>query len=234
MRDGSDKDCESMRMALEKFSLEVLVRKDFTKSQIKEELENLAKMDHSKNDCFVLVILTHGSPNQLYAKDDKFDVSLLWENFVGSKCESLIGKPKLFFIQACRGTKFDNGAPQPSLPPNATTGADASSFTIPSTGDILVMYATFEGYYAFRNQENGSNFIQTLSKTLLENGSKVELKKLLKYVQRQIALKFISNNPNEPESHQKKQMPCIVSTLTKDFYFTKKDIVELDTAKASV
>lgn len=56
-------------------------------------------MDHSNCDCLVVVIMTHGSPNKVYAKDDAYDVKLLWNKFTPESCPSLTGKPKLFFVQ---------------------------------------------------------------------------------------------------------------------------------------
>ena len=56
--------------------------------------------DHSDNDCLVIIVMTHGNENgKILAADREYDVQDLWTNFVGNKCESLIGKPKLFFIQ---------------------------------------------------------------------------------------------------------------------------------------
>lgn len=44
--------------------------------------------------------MTHGErKGKIHAADREYDVQELWENFVGEECESLIGKPKLFFIQ---------------------------------------------------------------------------------------------------------------------------------------
>lgn len=46
------------------------------------------------------VAMTHGESNgYILAYDKKYEAKNLWENFVGTKCETLIGKPKLFFIQ---------------------------------------------------------------------------------------------------------------------------------------
>ena len=48
-------------------------------------------------------MLSHGSEGNIYAYDKAYETSVLWEQFTGDKCPSLIGKPKLFFLQACQG-----------------------------------------------------------------------------------------------------------------------------------
>ncbi|XP_053678481.1 caspase-like [Anopheles nili] len=108
-RNGSDKDCDSIHKTLIHLGFDVRVHKDSKQSEIKNELTTIANEDHSNNDCFMLVIMTHGEENTLHASDKIFEQNLLWENFIGANCPTLIGKPKLFFIQACRGRSFDGG-----------------------------------------------------------------------------------------------------------------------------
>jgi hypothetical protein len=55
-----------------------------------------------------IVILTHGSSkNKIHAKDFPFEAQLLWEPFLGKDRKNLNGKPKIFFIQACRRDVID-------------------------------------------------------------------------------------------------------------------------------
>ena len=55
--------------------------------------------------------MTHGDQaGILYTFDSIINVEELWRPFTGDKCTSLIGKPKLYFIQACRGHMVDPGA----------------------------------------------------------------------------------------------------------------------------
>ena len=60
-----------------------------------------ASEDHSDNDCFVCVILSHGEDGVLYATNGKVKIDSIVRHFKGSECPSLAGKPKLFFIQVC-------------------------------------------------------------------------------------------------------------------------------------
>lgn len=59
----------------------------------------VAKMDHTRHDCLVVVALSHGGQGFLDAKDSKYPRNSLLTPFTADKCSSLKGKPKLFFIQ---------------------------------------------------------------------------------------------------------------------------------------
>lgn len=72
-----------------------------------------AKRDHSDEDCFACVILTHGScyyrvnseqqfhtrEDMIMAADEPFLTRDILQLFQDNKCKTLKGKPKLFFIQ---------------------------------------------------------------------------------------------------------------------------------------
>lgn len=55
--------------------------------------------DHSDYDCLVVAILTHGEEGLLFASDSAYKHEQVFDNFRGDKCPSLVGKPKIFFIQ---------------------------------------------------------------------------------------------------------------------------------------
>ena len=69
----------------------------------------VAALDHNNGDCFVLVVLSHGSDGYLYAKDGLYSRESLWTQFTADKCPSLAGKPKLFFIQVCNTLVMGQG-----------------------------------------------------------------------------------------------------------------------------
>jgi len=59
-------------------------------------------MNHADNDCLVIVVLSHGDMEFLYAADQRYNPENLWAPFSSDSCQTLAGKPKLFFIQACQ------------------------------------------------------------------------------------------------------------------------------------
>lgn len=178
--------------------------------------------------------MTHGgSDGKIHAADGDLLVQELWEPFIGNSCQSLIGKPKLFFIQACRGNLTDGGVifkPKVKTISHRLRDEDATDaeafedkrYVIPTLADLLVMLSTAEGFYSFRNPAEGSWFIQALCKELTENGHE-ELMTILTGVNRNVAFAKESNIPKKPELDAMKQMPNITSLLTKSFYFKTKE-----------
>lgn len=68
-----------------------------------------ANYDYSDYDCFLMAVLTHGDLGIMCANDASYSENKLWEQFTDDKCVTLAGKPKLFFIQCCRGERLDCG-----------------------------------------------------------------------------------------------------------------------------
>uniref|UniRef100_A0A182STF3 Caspase n=1 Tax=Anopheles maculatus TaxID=74869 RepID=A0A182STF3_9DIPT len=239
-RRGTDLDCNNIRQTLSDLQFEVRVYDDLTRSELIQVLDNLAEEDHKSRDCLLVVIMTHGEDDVLNAKDRTFRVDRLWENFVGKACPSLLGKPKLFFIQACRGNNLDTGVrlnqsisqaartvcstgarelPQPNIQPGRSKSIQ---YAIPSMADLLVMYSTYKGHYAWRNPNRGSWFIEALCNELRMHGNSKELLQLLTAVSRKVAYEFESQVSLDNVINSTKQMPCIVSMLTKHVYFPRK------------
>ena len=60
--------------------------------------------DHKEADAFICVILSHGRKGCVLGTDRQpVELEKLFALFDGNKCPNLIGKPKIFFIQACQG-----------------------------------------------------------------------------------------------------------------------------------
>uniref|UniRef100_A0A182RLG2 Caspase n=1 Tax=Anopheles funestus TaxID=62324 RepID=A0A182RLG2_ANOFN len=240
-RHGCEMDCNNIQQVLSDLQFEVRVYEDLLVQELMQVLYDLAEENHKNRDCLLVVIMTHGEHDVLYARDRTFRVDRLWENFVGNACPSLLGKPKLFFIQACRGATLDTGVrlaqsvkqsvrtvaatatlrelPQPTVPMGRSKSIQ---YAIPSMADLLVMYSTYKGYYSWRNTSQGSWFIRALCDELRMHGHTKELLQLLTAVSRKVAFEFQSNVPGDDLLNCRKQMPCIVSMLTKLVYFPKK------------
>ncbi len=102
---------------------------------------------------------------------------------------------------------------------------------IPAEADFLIVYSTMPGqilsvilkyiyiinlgYYAWRNSQKGSWFIQALCDMLNKHGREWDLLKILTKVNRRVAMDYYSNC-SDPYMNQRQQIPVFVSTLTKD------------------
>ncbi|XP_061227791.1 caspase-3 isoform X2 [Neopsephotus bourkii] len=182
----------------------IINNKNFHRKTVSEE-------DHSNRSSFVCVLLSHGDEGVIYGTDGPLELKVLTSLFRGDKCRSLAGKPKLFFIQACRGTELDSGI-------ETDSGSEETMCQkIPVEADFLYAYSTAPGYYSWRNAAEGSWFIQSLCKILREHARKLELMQILTRVNRRVA-EYESFSTRQ-DFNAKKQIPCIVSMLTKEFYF---------------
>lgn len=78
--------------------------------------------------------------------------------------------------------------------------------------------ADFPGYYSWRNPGRGSWFVQALCNVLNEFGKQLEIVQILTRVNYMVATSFESWS-EDPRFSEKKQIPCVVSMLTKELYF---------------
>ncbi|XP_068437427.1 caspase-3-like [Clinocottus analis] len=212
-RNGTDVDAADAVKTFAQLGYKITVANDQTTYQMMELMSNASKQDHSDSASFVCVLLSHGDEGVIYGTDGFEKLDNLTRFFKGDRCQSLVGKPKLFFIQACRGTDLDGG----SLVETDSVAMQTSE-RIPVEADFLYAYSTAPGYYSWRNIQNGSWFMRSLCEMLLQFSGQLELMQIMTRVNRKVALHFESNS-NTPGFTGKKQIPCIVSMLTKDFYF---------------
>ncbi|XP_076001369.1 caspase-3a [Genypterus blacodes] len=210
-RNGTDVDAGNMMKVLAKFGYKVKVYNDQTVDQLKQVLTSVSMEDHSHFASFVCVLLSHGDDGVFFGTDGSIELKGLTSLFRGDRCKSLAGKPKLFFIQACRGTDLDPGI-------EADSGPDGTT-RIPVEADFLYAYSTVPGYYSWRNTMTGSWFIQSVSEMISKYGKELELLHIMTRVNHKVAVEFESAS-NSPGFDCKKQIPCIVSMLTKEMYFT--------------
>lgn len=121
-----------------------------TRNQIVAE-DKSSVYNHADSDCFVIVAMTHGNSTHLHATDDKFRQEKIWDPFIGKSCKALIGKPKLFFIQACRGNYHSPGVEYTS--PATDSIPKEKSWIIPDSADHLIMYASPEKCVSYRVED---------------------------------------------------------------------------------
>ncbi|NP_001098140.1 caspase-3 [Oryzias latipes] len=209
-RNGTDNDAAAAWKSFMKLGYEIQMYNDQTVDQMKKLFRQMSNQDHSKFASFACVILSHGEEGVIYGTDGPVSFNKLIECLKGRSCLSLVGKPKLFFIQACRGMLFDEGIEHDAK--------DDTSEKIPLEADFLFAYSTVSGYYSWRSTANGSWFIQSLCEMLEKFSKTLDLMQIMTRVNHKVATHFESSS-NAPGFSGKKQIPCIVSMLTKDFYF---------------
>ena len=126
-RKGTERDEFTIKKTFEWLQFDVEVKVDLTAKMMMAELRRAANIDHGKYDMFVCFILSHGFEEGIFGTDLFYIKKLqIRKLFYGNKCKSLLGKPKLFFIQACRGNATDSGTlleeDSATIPPHEDLG----------------------------------------------------------------------------------------------------------------
>ena len=103
-RNGTDVDCSALAKVLKSLKFDVKVYNDQTKAEIRKITKEMATTNHSDYDAFIFSVLTHGEEGLIYGTDGTISIKDLTSIF--KDCPTLVGKPKIFFFQACQG-KFN-------------------------------------------------------------------------------------------------------------------------------
>jgi hypothetical protein len=179
-----------------------LETQDLTAAEMSDIFRIISKADFRPYDAFICFISSHGNVGGICGRDNNF-VSLNEILRPVKICATLVGKPKLFFTQCCRGTNKDTGIV-------GVVPDQSYTITVPSEADILVSCSSVDGYESYRDEAEGSWFISTLTKALIDNADNMNLMDILTIVHEMVA-KF--------EIDGWKQMPCVISTLRMAVHF---------------
>ncbi|XP_060832415.1 caspase-1-like [Bombus pascuorum] len=216
-RDGTKNDQKAIEKTFTNLGFEVKSHLDLDYVGVMDEAANLSANDYEDYDCICIFILSHGTNgDNVYAKDYPYRLSDIWGRFTADNCPSLTGKPKLFFIQACKGESTMLG-----IRVKSATDSVQKSYTIPTHADFLYGYSCIEGHYSFRTSQ-GSYYIQTLCEVINKHWRNMDLLKMLTITSRKVAFEFEAAH-NSPLLNETKQMPTFSSTLTRDLYFFPKN-----------
>ena len=103
-RSGTDVDAEALKDLFQSLWFETEVFRNQNTEQIFKVVIDYASRDYSRYDCFMCAILTHGEEGLIYSTDSKILINDLISKF---RAGNLTGKPKIFFFQACQGSRSE-------------------------------------------------------------------------------------------------------------------------------
>ena len=132
-RRGSRVDLENLSDLWTKLNFSVKKYENLKAHQICSVVVDMVKeIEKTQNSsCFVCCIMTHGGMGTIYGSDSKFvNIKHITDSFKESNCPALTGKPKLFFIQACRGRERLTGR---GLPAEGTISSNTAMETTCAT-----------------------------------------------------------------------------------------------------
>lgn len=202
-RNGSDKDQAVIESTMKALNFVVYSAKDLNHTEMLYYLKEILKTKVSEDDSvFMLCILSHGVKGYVYASDSVLvnmdDIQRLLESDVAVH---LHGKPKLLIIQACQVDE----TPKSRL----VTDSPGHDYALKKT-NFLIFWATAPELEAYRDENQGSIFIQTLCRIILEYVNKEHLCDIFFKVTDQVSIIC--------EKLKCKQVPIYHSTMRKKLY----------------
>ena len=206
-RTGSNDDVRNLTNLFDDFGFRSRVQNNQTGSEMLSLLKETAEKDFSKYDCFVCVILSHGSKDGIYGTDEEvINIEAITSLFRRNECPSLEGKPKIFLIQACRGNQRDRVPVESDSDPMVF-----SNRSLPADADFLICFASAPGHQSYRQASLGSWFINSVFEVFKEHAEREHIMDMMLRVNNQVAGYFSRDGL--------KQMPCQVCMLTKKVFF---------------
>ena len=226
-RHGSEKDVLLVEKLFEELDFSVKTKRDLSRAQLLDELDDVVCQDHSAYDCFVLWLMSHGRSGEVICSDG-ISIPIQTVHDMFSNCSTLNGKPKLFFIQACRGTEEDEGRivfvdrAAPANESNEPEKVDpVIKLRIPKQSDFLYAFSTVDDHAAFRNKIEGSPFVCCVVEAFRERVAHDHVLDILTVVNHKVSktdvVRPLSKNKNKTKIC--KQTPEVRHTLRKKVYF---------------
>ncbi|XP_078606402.1 caspase-3-like [Branchiostoma floridae x Branchiostoma japonicum] len=224
-REASTRDVEGLVDFFLKIGYKVSTEEDLTKDQMMDALQ-MTKLEIQKTgrgkkkySCFICIVSSHGDKEGVKSQDNQtVSIAELQAPFLGDSLKCMAGSPKMFIIQACRGEKKQPGVDRADEEPGDEGQLDMSdimrSVTTPRDADILVAYATTEGFKAWRRVGEGSWFLSEMLDVFKTKLQSDHLLDMLTEVNDRVTHRTVVG------SQPAKQMPCQVSTFTKKFFFS--------------
>lgn len=147
--------------------------------QIMFEAKHLKHKVVKEYKCVLLVFSGHGrTGNYVYMQDHK-EVSIsndLIAPLLPKSAPEMGSIPKLFFIDACRGSKTTKSVLVPRGKSSSSTehspsrgSLDLATINIPEEGNILVAYSTMPEYRSYEEEDAGGIWLSILAKKIRES-----------------------------------------------------------------
>ncbi|XP_076131953.1 caspase-6-like [Alosa pseudoharengus] len=192
-RQGSNIDADELKKVFNWLGFRVTTWVDLTAEEMRRKLRDVR--DEVQGECFVCCVLSHGCREGILGVDGELvfvnDINSL---FSGPNCPALLNKPKVFFFQACRGSRRDipaQVAETPGLQVDYVDGVMVGgAISTPAHSDFLNCLSTVDDYVSIRCIKTGSWFIQSVCRQLREGCSKnVDILTILTQVNMEVSQK---------------------------------------------
>ncbi|NXI64714.1 CASP3 protein, partial [Anseranas semipalmata] len=209
-RRGAKREAEKLSKALSQLSYEVKLVHNRTAKEIEDLYQQECGREHG--DYFVSIISSHGEEGAVFGCDCRpVKLTRIFRILSSQNCLVLAERPKIFFIQACRGGALDQGVFLETDSGQPEPGSFSDYLRIPP--NTAVMFACSPGYGAFLNPV-GSMFLQALLRALDGEERCLALGRLATRLNGAVAFGCQARGAYEGC----KQMPCFVTNLPREVF----------------
>ncbi|XP_061197022.1 caspase-6-like [Saccostrea echinata] len=233
-----------MRKMFQEMGFEVKLLENLTSRDLLTKMKNIQQSITKESDCFACVISSHGMEGQIstkgkgpepfvrtehfvYTRDGVVRTTELLELFNDRNCRALRGKPRMFFIQACRGRldiqkadEVDMGVEVPVhfIQPDVTK--DGTKATAADVGGI------YDDYEGRRPEEFRNNFYFASLNPLYEKSRAHGLSGQFTGNYLQAQSRYVVKE-QAVKSHQSREPPCRTTTYKFPNIDTKPENIEV-------
>lgn len=215
-RAGAVKDEELFQSTFKFLGYTPVVHRNLSGAEMFEKMAELNNVDHSEYDSLVVCVSSHGNQRSIYGSDS---VEVNRDEFCNSikSCPSLTGKPKLFFIQACR---------LPVVMADSPPGDQGATLCVATPlhpdADMLIANASTTDSAAYISPQYGSWFAKSLHRKLTD--SKLVYSRVLSQILQEVNLE-VCEQLGTTRDTQEPAIQCVEVTtrLRKGVHFFQSD-----------
>jgi hypothetical protein len=220
----SEPDVEILKKTLNYLEFQVVLCQNLTKNELEQVMKEQAKLNYDKYDCFLCVVMSHGNDEKIITSDCE---EISFDEIMApiKSCPTLIGKPKLFFFQACRGdnelsrSRSDSGKSCNGKYPHDMAPYSSKEKKLNKKkeheSDLFIFYSTLPGHYAFGTEAEGTCFIKSVCEVFYS---------AYKNLPNNMSLTQMIIRINEEVKQKAEQMTDHRITFTKELYFMPKNV----------
>uniref|UniRef100_A0A914DHS5 mitogen-activated protein kinase kinase n=1 Tax=Acrobeloides nanus TaxID=290746 RepID=A0A914DHS5_9BILA len=246
---GSDKDAKNLEDLFKAMAFEIYegrIIPDLEKDEILKKLKAFVNDERQKKyDSCIVVIIGHGNYGIIcdkYSKAIDIEHEIL-NLFNGQNAPNLVGKPKFFIFQACRGGNSEDGVVVPNYQQEVSR-QELSSFVnyqseivpkkssnsllkqspthnsqrVSINSDFFILYSTVPTMVSYRN-EQGSVFINAISEVFYQFAHKIDLEDMVTIIKGKVGSQPITViNEHTKQEEIKFQQPQFVTTNSKKYF----------------
>lgn len=208
-RKGSDMDAYRFKEIFKQLGFTVESKRNLTAEKMKSILKQISARCVAKHDALTVILLSHGTESGIYGTDGlEVDMNDILTYFDNKKCKQMLGKPKLFIVQACRGRSTDYGVrdtqtffsqpesqnlTQPSQltqnikdSPKISLWSETDGHYHPTRTDMVLCFSCQTGFVSTRNEDEGSWLGASLATHLQRESCRKHLMEIFNMVSRDV------------------------------------------------